>query len=202
MQIRAVACELPNPDYYLVFHAHLSDEAAVWKETDLQRYLQLQDLVGEVYAGQRFRDKLDAAALEALYVPDLSQERALQRLIPVMVEARRTNRSSLSLHRERNRVVARRRIGVGEGYPNLRQAVLCKGGAGLPPDLLALMPPDAEIDSLEARCDRRAVASVLRSDQPLNGPRLLVVTLPAHVPVYLSSNRSGEVVKEVARVWG
>lgn len=239
MHIRAIACSLPNRSYYLVFHSHVEEDKAVWTEKDLQRFLELQQSIKDLYRTKGAGWGLRPRAMTALYDPEVDADEALQRVVPYLIEANRHNKSEIYLHHRQDSVQVRRMAGIHESLPHaLRQVVIMKGTKGvmLRPsvDLLStyqrlarckleakvdgeLVPiadykpgsplyQDGElldINSLEFRSSPAltSAARMLRNDNATYKGRIKVVTLPRSVEVYLTANKGGELLKEVARVW-
>lgn len=134
MHIRAIACQLPHPDYVLVFHAHVAERRARWLPEDLQRYEQLHSLIERLHRQRGLKDELTLLQQEALLPADVDLDTALQRLVPYDIEARRRSRGARYLHRQRDAVIALSPAGVGTDVPcGLTFSVIVKGRSRLVP---------------------------------------------------------------------
>lgn len=132
MQILAIACQLPNPDYFLLFHAHLDERKVAWTPEDTQRYEELCQLVERLYARRTLPSELKPLQREALTPPGVSRDTALQRLVPYRIEANRRSRGARYLQVHRDSVVTLATAGTDVAH-GLAFTVIVKGRSRLVP---------------------------------------------------------------------
>lgn len=228
MEIKAIACTLPNPDYFLVFHSHTSARKAVWTREDRHRFFQLRHILERLHSDPREVKSLSREQREALMPEGVSLDDALQSLTPCIVDANRATKNASYLHRERDRAEIAGLAGL-EGVNGIRFVVLVKKTTGLRPKEWLLdhitrlgklkvvgvsetgLPhvvrqkdeEAVDLDSLEFRSSPLMVSLARRyhhTECLLEG-YLKVVCMPLDIDVRLAANKGGEVVKQVGEEW-
>lgn len=132
MEVKAIACELPNPDYFRVFHSHVNPQYAQWKKDDGDMFFALQYLIKRLHADEEARDSLTSLERRALLPEGVNLEEALSRLVPRVVDANRISKNPTFLSRTYDSATVAESVGVN--VPGgVRFVALVKGAVGLHP---------------------------------------------------------------------
>lgn len=228
MEIKAVGCTLPNPDYFLVFHSHTSGRKAVWTQEDRDRFFNLKEALRTLHSDTREESRLNSEQRAALMPPGVTLDDALQSLTPCIIDANRVSKNASYLNRKRDRAEIVGYTGI-TGPQGIRFVALVKKSIGLRPQpwmlehilrlgklKIAEDAPEGElklvstateeevdINSLEFRSSALMISLARRyhtADCLLEG-HLKVVSLPLDYDVKLAANKGGEIVKQIAHEW-
>lgn len=200
--VYTLAVSLPTPGFYLSVQNSYAEQNRKWGEAELEKFLSLRESVAEVYSlKDGHPDKVPP-----LYVPGISADQAVARMLPVILDVHYTHKrpgnliSAEGYHLKLVGHVAGRKEKGGV----LLSLISKEPGTLEPtPELLELIDPilrGRDFNTIEMRSNRDIISAAARLDNPFVGAFRLVA-VPAGRKIRLTRNSQGEYITEVPEVW-